>query len=122
MQCQKCGEQLSEESKFCLKCGTEVKSGKENKNVPWHQKIKWWGLLIISLIGWIIYSPDGGYLWYFLFLIGFIFSLIQFIKEDYFKLNSKSGSSRKFLKILVAIGYIFIFFLLVALISFVKTQ
>ena len=122
MQCKKCGEQLSEESKFCPKCGAKVEQAKENKNVPWHQNLKWWGFLIVSLIGWIVYYPDGGYLWYFLFLIGFVFSLVQFIKEDSFKLNGKSGSSRKLLKTLVAIGYIFIFFLLVALISFVKTQ
>ena len=121
MQCQKCKEQLFMNNKFCQKCGAKVEQNKENKDVPWHQKIKWWGFVVISLIGWDIYSPDGGYLWYFLFLISFIFSLIQFIKEDCFKLNSKSGFSRKFLKILVAFGYIFIFFLLVALISFIKT-
>lgn len=122
MQCKKCEEQLSEESKFCQKCGTKVEQEKENKNVPWHQNIKWWGLLIISLVGWAIYYPDGGFLWYGIFLIGFTFSIVQFIKKDYFKLNSKISSSRKFLKILVTIGYIFIFFLLIALISFVRTR
>lgn len=114
MQCKKCREQLSEKINFCQNCGSKVELTKENKNVPWYQKIKWWGLLIISLISYIIYYPDGGYLWYFLFLIGFIFSLIQFIKEDYFKLNYRSNSSRQFLKILVSVGYISIFFLLPA--------
>lgn len=122
MQCKKCNAQLSEESKFCQKCGTQVDQVKENKNVPWHQNIKWWGLLIVSLICWIIYYPDGGYLWYFLFLIGFIFSLVQFIKEDYFKLNAKKSGSRKVLKTIVGIGYIFVFFLIVALISYIAGQ
>ena len=75
MQCKKCGEQLSEKSIFCQQCGAKVEQDKENKHVPWHQKIKWWGFLIISLIGWVIYSPDGGYLYYVLFLLGFIFAL-----------------------------------------------
>lgn len=122
MQCKKCGEEISKESKFCQKCGTKVEQNKENKNVPWHQNIKWWGLLIVSIIGWLIYYSDGGYFWYFIFLIAFIFSIIQFMKEDYFELNAKNNSFRRIFKTIVAIGYIVISFLLVSLISYIAFQ
>ncbi len=120
MKCQKCGTETSESSKFCPSCGIKIELKNETKKISWYQNIKWWGLLIISLISWGIYYPDNGYFWYALFLIGLIFSIIQFLKEDHYKLNSKGKVKRFLFKTLVVIAYLIITSFCMAIIMTLK--
>ena len=81
----------------------------KHKGVPWFRNFKWWVVLIISFIAWILYSANeykGGTLWYIIFLVSFIFSIKQFLKEDYFKLSAKKKSTRIYNQILIAIIFI----------------
>jgi len=94
MFCSKCGKEMNNNGSFCSNCENSkidtLKTSKNtsNKNIPWHQNFKWWQILLISIISLIIYSITKIYLFDYIFIIGIIFALVQFIKQ----LKSKKKS------------------------------
>lgn len=52
------------------------------KKIPWYQNLKWYHLLVISIILSMIYYYRGGYVFYFGAFIGYIFTIVQAIKSS----------------------------------------
>lgn len=60
---------------------TEEKNKLKNTKIPWHQSFKWWHLLILSIVSFIIYHYSQGILFGWIFYIGIVFTVITFIKN-----------------------------------------
>lgn len=88
MYCSKCGNKKEDDQIFCSNCGDkkpentiQEKKPAISKDIPWHQNFKWWQILIVSIISLIIYFITNGYIWNYIFLIGIIFTITQFIRS-----------------------------------------
>lgn len=79
MYCKNCGEQLPDESKYCIKCGHKMNGQPDPKADELKKTLSWQQLLLIAVGSYILGYIFGGIVGSALNMVGFITLILSII-------------------------------------------
>lgn len=98
--CPNCNQEIKHSGEKCRNCGAKVIDNNNEYNgggyketvdskgvelkketIPWYQSFQWWHILILSFVSLLIYFLTYWDIFDWIFLVGFIFSIIVLVKS-----------------------------------------